>query len=103
MSLDDGAVSDDSVAYAQQNAIAENNITGRNLADVPIANDADLALVEDGKFVELPLGPQLLEQADQRVDECRSGDGNAGLPFVVVEEGDCGRHHDEIEQREEVP
>jgi hypothetical protein len=50
----------------------------------------------------LALGAPLLEETDECVDECRAGDGNAGLPLVVIEEGDCRRHHNEIEQREEV-
>ena len=103
MSLEHVAVGDDGVAArSRMQSPRTTSLAGISL-HLPVANDADLALVEDGELVELPLGTPLLEQADQRVDECRAADGNAGLPFVVVEEGDRGRHHDEVEQREEMP
>ena len=63
------AVGRDLVAGAQLEQVVEHDLLDRDLVELPVADDARLRGAQHGELVERALGPDLLDDPDQRVGD----------------------------------
>jgi hypothetical protein len=76
-------------ALAEQHQIAKNQLLDRELAHSPRANDARALLQHVTESQHGPLGPRLLDEAEERVQEHDRSDGSR-LDPLADEEGNNG-------------
>ncbi len=101
IATDDLAVGDDLAARAELHDVVEHDLVDAELVDLAVADDQRLRGRQHRELVERVLGPQLLDDPDQRVGDDHEAEEGV-LPRAAEQHDRQQDPHEQVEAREDV-
>ena len=99
---EDRPVRDDRVAGGQLDAVAADDVARRDLDAALVPDHADPALDEETESIEMPLGPEFLDESEARIEDRHAADGDGASDVAEQAERDGRGGHHRVEAGEEI-